>query len=122
MLQTRRGAGPLERAMLSFRPFYPSTRGKTAMSAASQHPASPAFDRRAVLTAGTAAGLGLAGGLPPAAAAEAGRIVAEEHWAKKGPVDLYLYRKRRVGDGQEGGRPVLFLVHGSTFSSRGSYD
>src|SRR5262245_6542288 len=92
------------------------------MPASSQHLAPPAFPRRAFLTAGTAAGLGLAAGLPQPAAAEAGRIVAEEHWAKKGAVDLYLYRKRRVGDGQDGAKPVLFLVHGSTFSSRGSYD
>jgi pimeloyl-ACP methyl ester carboxylesterase len=92
------------------------------MPAPSQYPAPPAFPRRALLTAGTAAGLGLACGLPQAAAAEGGRIVAEEHWAKKGAVDLYLYRKRRVGDGQDGAKPVLFLVHGSTFSSRGSYD
>lgn len=48
------------------------------------------------------------------------KISAEEHWVKKGPVKLYVYRKRNV----EGPamKPVLFLVHGSTFSSRGSYD
>lgn len=48
------------------------------------------------------------------------KIVAEEHWVKKGPVKLYVYRKHNV----EGpaGKPVLFLVHGSTFSSRGTYD
>jgi pimeloyl-ACP methyl ester carboxylesterase len=56
-----------------------------------------------------------------AASAGAGRIVAEEHWAKKGAVDLYLYRKRMVGD-DHAGKPVLFLVHGSTFSCRGSFD
>ena len=39
----------------------------------------------------------------------------------KGPVKLYLYRKRQTGGGQAA-KPVLFLVHGSTFSSRGSYD
>jgi alpha-beta hydrolase superfamily lysophospholipase len=39
----------------------------------------------------------------------------------KGPVKLYLYRKRQTGGGQTA-KPVLFLVHGSTFSSRGSYD
>lgn len=48
------------------------------------------------------------------------KIVAEEHWVNKGPVKLYVYRKHNV----EGpaGKPVLFLVHGSTFSSRGTYD
>ena len=89
---------------------------------ASQAPFSAPLHRRALLTAGAAAGVAAASGLPQPAAAEPGRIIAEEHWAKKGSVDLYLYRKRRVGDGQEPDMPVLFLVHGSTFSSRGSYD
>lgn len=48
------------------------------------------------------------------------RIVAEEHWVSKGPVKLYVYRKRDVEGPAR--KPVLFLVHGSTFSSRGSYD
>jgi alpha-beta hydrolase superfamily lysophospholipase len=55
------------------------------------------------------------------AAAQGTAIVAEEHWARKGAVDLYVYRKRVIGEGGAA-RPVLFLVHGSTFSSRGSYD
>jgi pimeloyl-ACP methyl ester carboxylesterase len=46
-------------------------------------------------------------------------IVAEEHWAAKGDVQLYLYRKRLAGAQQ---RPVLFLVHGSSFSGRGGFD
>jgi pimeloyl-ACP methyl ester carboxylesterase len=48
-------------------------------------------------------------------------IVAEEHWAKKGDIELFLFRKRRR-DTQPGGRPVLFLVHGSSFSGRTAYD
>ncbi len=47
------------------------------------------------------------------------KIVAEEHWVKKGPVKLYVYRKH---DADRAKKPVLFLVHGSTFSSRGTYD
>ncbi len=47
------------------------------------------------------------------------KIVAEEHWVEKGPVKLYVYRKH---DAERSGKPVLFLVHGSTFSSRGTYD
>jgi alpha-beta hydrolase superfamily lysophospholipase len=61
-----------------------------------------------------------AGALPAAARAETPKIEAEEHWAMKGPVKLYLYRKRRAD--LQAAAPVLFLVHGSTFSSRGSFD
>lgn len=48
------------------------------------------------------------------------KIVAEEHWVTKGPVKLYAYRKHDTQ--RMGPKPVLFLVHGSTFSSRGTYD
>ena len=48
------------------------------------------------------------------------KIVAEDHWVKKGSVKLYVYRKHDI-DGPAN-KPVLFLVHGSTFSSRGTYD
>ena len=66
--------------------------------------------------------LAAAGSAPPQPAqAQTGRIEAEEHWVMKGPVKLYLYRKRLTG-GDMSARPVLFLVHGSTFSSRGSFD
>lgn len=47
------------------------------------------------------------------------KIVAEEHWVNKGPVKLYVYRKH---DADKTSKPVMFLVHGSTFSSRGTYD
>ena len=83
----------------------------------------PQLHRRQLMQAAgavaIAAGAGVAAPLPAAARGEA--IAAEEHWAKKGAVDLYLYRKRQPGDAGAG-KPVLFLVHGSTFSSRGSYD
>jgi pimeloyl-ACP methyl ester carboxylesterase len=55
----------------------------------------------------------------PTLAAEEPALEAEEHWAHKGAVDLYLYRKRQAGPGR---RPVLFLVHGSSFSGRGGFD
>ncbi len=78
--------------------------------------------RREFVQATTAAAFAVAaGGATSPAAAQDGKIEAQEHWAKKGNVDLYLYRKRRVGDGTAS-KPVLFLVHGSTFSCRGSYD
>jgi len=54
---------------------------------------------------------------------DAGGIVAEEHWAKKGEVDLYLIRKfLPSARAEHPGRPVLFLVHGSSFSARTTYD
>src|SRR5262245_20646193 len=83
-----------------------------------------ALGRRQLIQAASAAIVAAAaGGLASrSAAAQAASIAAEEHWAKKGAVDLYVYRKRAVGNGSAAAKPVLFLVHGSTFSSRGSYD
>jgi alpha-beta hydrolase superfamily lysophospholipase len=58
-----------------------------------------------------------------ALAAAAGELWTSEYWAKKGEVSLYLYRKR-IGAPQanEPPRPVLFMVHGSSMSSRSSFD
>jgi alpha-beta hydrolase superfamily lysophospholipase len=80
--------------------------------------------RRAVIKG---AGLGLvAGGISAAlparnadAATEGGEIWSSEYWAKKGDVPLWMFRKR-VGAPKAGepSRPVLFLVHGSSVTSR----
>lgn len=50
-------------------------------------------------------------------------IVAQEHWAHKGDVALSLYRKYSP-EARMRNRdlPVLVLVHGSSFSSRTTYD
>jgi alpha-beta hydrolase superfamily lysophospholipase len=82
----------------------------------------PRIDRRQLVRAGGAA-FAVAAVLTASgpAAAQGAAVAAEEHWARKGVVDLYLYRKRVLGDAGAA-KPVLFLVHGSTFSSRGSYD
>jgi pimeloyl-ACP methyl ester carboxylesterase len=46
-----------------------------------------------------------------------------EYWAKKGDVSLYMFRKRlRSPRAGETPLPVLFLVHGSSNSSRSSFD
>ena len=83
--------------------------------------ASP-LGRREFVQATTAAAVAAAtSGATSPASAQGGKIEAQEHWAKKGSIDLYLYRKRRVGDGNAA-KPALFLVHGSTFSCRGSFD
>jgi alpha-beta hydrolase superfamily lysophospholipase len=57
-----------------------------------------------------------------AAAPRAGEIVAEEHWARKGDVELFMYRKYAPDAANDEARRVLFLVHGSSASSRTSYD
>jgi pimeloyl-ACP methyl ester carboxylesterase len=51
--------------------------------------------------------------------AQAADISAEEHWVKKDQIDLYLYRKRPASSAT---LPLLFLVHGSSFSGRTGYD
>jgi pimeloyl-ACP methyl ester carboxylesterase len=60
---------------------------------------------------------------PAAAPAAEGPIWSAEYWAMKGTTRLNLWRKRvgvpRTG---EAPRPVLFLVHGSSNSTRSSYD
>ena len=73
------------------------------------------------------AGLALAASVAPrpSAAAETrtaagpgGEVWSQEYWAKKGDVQLYVFRKRlgapAAGDAP---RPALFLVHGSSLSS-----
>src|SRR6186713_1497519 len=80
--------------------------------------------RRAVLkSAGLGVSAGLLSDLAPAVAAENAEIWAHEYWANKDGVKLNLWRKR-IGAPAPGEqpRPVLFLVHGSSNSSRSSYD
>ena len=74
--------------------------------------------RRRVLAG---AGLGLTSGLLANAASVS--IWSGEYWTKKGDVPLYLFRKR-LGAPKKGETPlpVLFLVHGSSNSSRPSFD
>ena len=68
--------------------------------------------RRALLAG---AGIGLGSSL---LAAEP-KLIGSEYWVKKGSVPLYIFRKRM--DSPKAG-PVLFLVHGSSISSRPSFD
>jgi pimeloyl-ACP methyl ester carboxylesterase len=66
-------------------------------------------------------------GTPGAAKDKAGaaneKIWSSDYWAQKGDVKLYMFRKR-MGAPQAGkpALPVLFLIHGSSTSSRPSYD
>jgi pimeloyl-ACP methyl ester carboxylesterase len=70
-------------------------------------------------------GAGLASTMPAMAqaAAPAAEIWSHEYWAHKGSTKLNLWRKR-VGAPKPGDKPlpILFLVHGSSFSTRTSYD
>ncbi len=81
--------------------------------------------RRTVLkSAGMGLGAGLlAAAVGPAVAGPAGEIWSAEYWAKKGDVKLNLWRKR-VGAPRPGeaALPIVFLVHGSSNSTRSSYD
>jgi pimeloyl-ACP methyl ester carboxylesterase len=89
-----------------------------------------ALARRTILKA---AGLGVGAGVlgltsaahaqGAAIAAPAGDIWSTEYWTNKGEIKLNIYRKR-VGAPAAGekARPVLFMVHGSSNSSRTSYD
>jgi len=82
--------------------------------------------RRAVLQ-GVGIGAGLLSGLIGPAQAQSspagGDIWSKDYWANKGGVKLNLWRKR-VGAPRQGepALPVVFLVHGSSNSSRSSYD
>ena len=80
------------------------------------------LDRRSLLAASSA--VAAASVLAPVpASANVLLVTPEEHWTQKGDVKLYLYRKRlTAGDAKLPQKPVLVLVHGSTPSSRGSFD
>lgn len=50
-------------------------------------------------------------------------IWSQEYWAQKGSVKLYMFRKRLGAPApRQPARPVLFLVHGSSFGSRSGFD
>ena len=87
----------------------------------------PELSRRALLTTAALAALGGAGRGPAQATepppAPGAPVWSAEYGAKKGSVALAMFRKR-VGAPQAGERPrpVLVFVHGSSISSRPSFD
>ncbi len=93
----------------------------------------PHVARRDILkSVGFAAGAGLASALAAPVRAQTAvalpqasdrPIWSAEYWARKGEVKLNLWRKR-AGAPKTGepARPLLFLVHGSSNSTRSSYD
>jgi alpha-beta hydrolase superfamily lysophospholipase len=74
------------------------------------------------------AGAGLAASALPSPASAGQETTNEKPWsaeytAKKGNVSLYMYRKRATAPAKsDGHKPVLFLVHGSSVSSRPTFD
>ena len=63
--------------------------------------------------------------LAPAAALaqKSAKLWSSEYWAQKGAVKLYMFRKRSAPPkAGEKPRPVLLLIHGSSNSSRSSFD
>ena len=86
---------------------------------------SNSLPRRTILKgAGLGVGAGLLAGLAPAAAAApSGEIWSKDYWARKGDVKLNLWRKR-IGAPRSGeaALPIVFLVHGSSNSTRSTYD
>jgi pimeloyl-ACP methyl ester carboxylesterase len=85
--------------------------------------------RRTLLkAAGKSVAAGAALGLTPGSAAAQTATGDEKPWsgeyrARKGDVSLYLFRKRLgAPKAGEAPRPVLFLVHGSSVSSRPTFD
>src|SRR5471030_2077031 len=82
--------------------------------------------RRTVLSR-IAATVGAAAVLPAVSRAAAAAtpdktMFIGEYMAHKGPVNLYMYRKR-LGQPVAGeAMPVLFLIHGSSFCGRSTYD
>jgi alpha-beta hydrolase superfamily lysophospholipase len=81
------------------------------------------LSRRTLVTAA----VGLGSSLYASSAEPSAKIWSNDYWAKKstntGDVSLYLFRKR-LGSPKTGqpALPVLFLVHGSSVSSRPSFD
>jgi pimeloyl-ACP methyl ester carboxylesterase len=58
-----------------------------------------------------------------AAKAQPDTLWMAEYWARKGDVKLYMFRKRAgPPDVSEQPRPVVLLVHGSSVSSRPTFD
>lgn len=57
---------------------------------------------------------------PAPASGAAGEIVAEEYWGDKKGVKLWVYRKYIARDIAD--KPVLFMVHGSSYSGKTMFD
>ena len=55
-----------------------------------------------------------------AQSSSAAKVVAQEFWTQKGAVRLWVYRK--FADDQKLGKPILFLVHGSSYSGKTMFD
>ena len=80
-------------------------------------PTKPTLSRRALLAAAAAT----AAAAPTQTSGK--KPWSNEYWAQKGAVKLYMFRKRATAPRPgEPSLPVLLLVHGSSNSSRSSFD
>ena len=77
----------------------------------------------ATLGAGAVAAVSARPSFAQTAASKKQPIWSQEYWAQKGDVKLYMFRKRREAP-KAGTKPlpVLFLAHGSSMSSRPTFD
>src|SRR5689334_346974 len=77
--------------------------------------------RRNVLLAGVGlAAAPLAQALSPLPPLSSRKVLADEYWADKNGVKLWVYRKRI--EGLAAGAPKLFCVHGSSYSGKTMFD
>ena len=80
--------------------------------------------RQHLLTAAALGGLAAAPAQAAAVAAADAPVQAQEFWTRKNGVKLWVYRKHTATHANNGTerKPLLFLVHGSSYSSKTMFD
>ena len=80
--------------------------------------------RQHLLTAAVLGGLAAAPAQAAAVAAAEAPVQVQEFWTRKNGVKLWVYRKHTATNANNGAerKPLLFLVHGSSYSSKTMFD